>query len=333
MSMETAMEMTTLAWQGGAHPGRRMKLGLTVALSEGDHDGRTVRWSDVHALARGAEAAGFDALWMPDHLLARLPNKPEQGCWEVFTLLGALAASTSRLLLGPLVASTSFRSPALLAKMAAGLDEISGGRFILGVGAGWHEPEYAAFGYPFDHLADRFEEALQIIVPLLREGRVDFAGRYYTARDCVLRPRGPSRQGPPIWIGAKKPRMLRLAARYADGFNSFWHARPEDALSRFAALRAACDEQGRDPAGIQLSASTLVHVLAAGETADDGEQGTIGTAEEVAEVLAGFAEIGTQHLAVILKPADVRGVERFARVIELLDRWAAPAQGDVAAQG
>jgi probable F420-dependent oxidoreductase len=319
------MEMATLAWQGGVHPSRRMKLGLTVALSEGDHDGRTARWSDVRALAQAAEAAGFDALWMPDHLLARLPNKPEQGCWEVFTLLGALAASTNRLLLGTLVAATSFRNPALLAKMAAGLDEISGGRFVLGVGAGWHEPEYAAFGYPFDHLADRFEEALEIIVPLLREGHVDFAGRYYAVRDCALRPRGPSRQGPPIWIGAKKPRMLRLAARYADGFNSFWHARPEDALARFAALRAACAEQGRDPASIQLSASTLVHVLAAGETPDADEQGIVGTPDAVTEALAGFAEIGTQHLAVILKPADERGVERFAQVIEWLDRRLDPA--------
>lgn len=314
------MATTTLAWQGGTHSGRRMKLGLTVALSEGDHDGRTPRWSDMHALAQAAEAAGFDAFWMPDHLLARLPNNPEQGCWEVFTLLGALAASTSRLLLGPLVACASFRNPGLLAKMAAGLDEISGGRFILGLGAGWHEPEYAAFGYPFDHLADRFEEALQVIVPLLREGYVDFAGQYCSARDCFLRPQGPSRQGPPIWIGAKKPRMLRLAARYADGFNSFWHAQPEEARARFDALRAACAEEGRDPAAIQLSASTLVHVLADGETPEDGEQGTVGTAEAVAEALAGFAEVGTQHLAVILKPADVRGVERFARVIELLDR-------------
>jgi probable F420-dependent oxidoreductase len=316
MEQETA----TLAWQGGPHPGRRMKFGLTVALSEGDHDGRTPRWHDVLAVARAAEAAGFDALWMPDHLLARLSDKPEQGCWEVFTFLGALAASTTRLLLGPLVAATSFRNPALLAKMATGLDEVSGGRFVLGVGAGWHEPEYAAFNYPFDHLADRFEEALQILVPLLREGRVDFAGRYYAARDCTLRPRRLSPHGPPIWIGANKPRMLRLAARYADGYNSFWHARPEDALPRFAALREACAEQGRDPASIQLSVSTLVHVLAAGDTPEDGDKGTIGPAEAVAEALAGFAEIGVQHLAVILKPADVRGVERFARVIELLDR-------------
>jgi probable F420-dependent oxidoreductase len=319
------METETLAWQGGAHPGRRMKLGLTVALSEGDYDGGTPRWHDVRALGRAAEAVGFDALWMPDHLLARLPDKPEQGCWEVFTFLSALAASTSRLLLGPLVASTSFRNPALLAKMAAGLDEVSDGRFILGVGAGWHEPEYTAFSYPFDHLADRFEEALRILAPLLREGYVDFAGEYYAARDCALKPRGPSRRGPPIWIGATKPRMLRLAARYADGFNSFWHARAHDAVPRFDALRAACAEQGRDPAEIQLSASTIIHVLAGGEIAEEGERGVIGTAEEVAEALAGFAAIGTQHLAVILKPDDERGVERFARVIELLDAHGASA--------
>jgi alkanesulfonate monooxygenase SsuD/methylene tetrahydromethanopterin reductase-like flavin-dependent oxidoreductase (luciferase family) len=100
--------------------------------------------------------------------------------------------------------------------MAVTLDEVSGGRFILGIGAGWNEPEFRAFGLPFDRRVDRFEEALQIIVPLLREGRVDFQGRYYSARDCELAPRGPRSGGPPVVIGAQQPRMLRLAARYAD---------------------------------------------------------------------------------------------------------------------
>ncbi len=115
---------------------------------------------------------------------------------------------------------TKFRNPAILAKMAATLDAISGGRLILGLGAGWHAPEFEAFGIPFDHRVDRFEEALQIIVPLLHTGQVDFQGRYYRTPNCELRPRGPRASGPQILIGAAGPRMLRLAARYADAWNT-----------------------------------------------------------------------------------------------------------------
>jgi alkanesulfonate monooxygenase SsuD/methylene tetrahydromethanopterin reductase-like flavin-dependent oxidoreductase (luciferase family) len=308
------------ASSGDSHPDRRMKVGLTVSMAEGDFNGGTVRYRDLEALAQEAEQTGLHSFWVPDHLLARLPETPERGCWEAFTFLSALAVRTQRILLGPMVAATSFRNPGLVAKMAVGLDELSDGRFILGLGAGWHEAEYTAFGFPFDHRAARFEEALQIIVPLLREGRVDFAGQYYSARECILRPRGPSRAGPPIWMGATKPRLLRQTARFADGFNSFWHARPEDAALRLDALRAACAEVGRDPDSILFSVSTLAHVLAPGEAPNADEKGIVGPAEEVAERLAGFAAIGTHHLLVVLTPADLGGLKRFARVVELLDR-------------
>jgi probable F420-dependent oxidoreductase len=309
----------TPAWSGGPHPNRRMKLGVIMGLGEGDFDGGTARYRDVLAMAQAAEQAGLDSFWLPDHLVARMPNEPEQGVWEVFTFLSALAVQTKDILLGPLVACTSFRNPGMLAKIAAGLDELSQGRFILGLGAGWHEPEYTAFGYPFDHRAARFEEALQVIVPLLREGQVDFAGQYYSARDCFLRPRGPSPKGPPIWIGAAGPRMLRLTARYADGINTVWHPQPERAAARLEEFRTACAEVGRDPATVQLTVGTMAHVLAPGESPKEDEKGAIGTAEEVAEALARFAAIGTQHLVIIAEPSNVRGVERLARVVELLD--------------
>ena len=131
--------------------------------------------------------------------------------------------TTSRIELGPFVACNSFRNPALLAKMAVTLDEVSDGRLVLGIGAGWHEPEYHAFGYPYDDRVGRFEEALQIIAPLLREGRVDFEGRYCQARDCEIAPRGPRPAGPPILIGAQRPRMMRLAARFADIYDTDFH--------------------------------------------------------------------------------------------------------------
>jgi alkanesulfonate monooxygenase SsuD/methylene tetrahydromethanopterin reductase-like flavin-dependent oxidoreductase (luciferase family) len=318
-------EGNTPAWHGGPHPDRRMKLGVILPMGEGDLDGRTVRYSDLLALAQAAEQAGLDSVWLADHLLARMPDEPEQGVWEVFTFLSALAVQTQHILLGPLVACTSFRAPGLLAKMAVGLDELSGGRSILGLGAGWHEPEYTAFGYPFDHRAARFEEALEIIVPLLREGQIDFQGQYYSARNGFLRPRGPSLKGPPIWIGAFKPRMLHLAARHADGFNTVWHEWPAGAVPHLDAFRQACADVGRDPASAELTVGTFADLLAPGEASKndarkDDEKHIAGSAEEVAEALAGFADIGTQHLIVILDPPDLRGIERFARVVELLDR-------------
>src|SRR5919202_5050441 len=211
----------------------RLKLGLLMRNGEmRTHPGRLIRWSELREMAWTAEAVGIDTLFAADHLLFRhsppvvMRAGETSSIWEAWTVLSALAEVTERVTLGPLVACTGFRNPALLAKMADTLDEVSDGRLILGLGAGWHQPEYDAFGYPFDHLAGRFEEALGIIVPLLREGEVDFVGRYYTARECVLRPRGPRPAGPPIWIGACGPRMVRLAARYADVFNSVWHASP-----------------------------------------------------------------------------------------------------------
>ena len=171
--------------------GERMKIGVMPSLGENDYgaeapNGRTPRFSDIKAMAQLAEDVGVDSFWLADHLLYKTPDTPVSGQWEVFTFMSGVAAVTKRIQIGPLVACTSFRNPALLAKMADALDEISDGRFILGLGAGWHQPEYDAFGYPFDHKASRFEEALKIILPLLKEGKVDFKGEYYEARECLI---------------------------------------------------------------------------------------------------------------------------------------------------
>jgi probable F420-dependent oxidoreductase len=303
----------------------RMKIGVMPSLGENDMgadapNGQTPRFSDIRQMAQVAEEVGFDSYWLADHLLYRMPDTPVSGQWEVFTFLSGVAATTKRIQLGPLVACTSFRNPALLAKMADALDEISEGRFILGLGAGWHQPEYDAFGYPFDHKASRFEEALKIILPLLREGKVDFTGEYYAAHECEMHPRGPSHSGPPIWIGAHQPRMLRLVAQYADAFNTVWHRTPEKVEAAWQPMLAACQEVGRDPATLTLTAGTFARILAPGETRPEGETGICGEADEVAEAISGFAKVGVKHLVVIVSPGDVTGIERFGAVIERLHK-------------
>lgn len=295
----------------------RMKLGLVLDIDEGSLQGKTPTFRDLKAMAQAAERVGLDSLWLADHLIFRFPGQEEKGTREAFTMLSALAAVTERITLGPLVACTSFRHPAMLAKMTDTLDEISGGRFILGLGAGWHQPEYKAFGYPFDHLAARFEEALQVIVPLLREGHVDFQGQYYSVSNCVLRPRGPSPSGPSILIGARRPRMLRLVAKYADAWNTVWHVDPLVVKERYAEFKEICTSVGRDPASIELTAGTIVR-LSSSVGEDPAEKVISGTPEEIAHKLQGFADVGVTHLMVVLDPSSVEIIEQFGRVAELL---------------
>ncbi|MEO8972473.1 MAG: LLM class flavin-dependent oxidoreductase [Ktedonobacteraceae bacterium] len=299
---------------------QRMKLGLMLGIDEGSLEGKTPTFRDLKEMAQAAERVGLDSLWLADHLIARFPGEGEQGTWEAFTLLSALAAVTERITIGPLVACTSFRNPALLAKMADTLDEISGGRFVLGLGAGWHQPEYDAFGYPFDHLAARFDEALQIIVPLLREGHVDFQGQYYSARNCVLRPRGPSPSGPSILIGARRPRMLRLVARYADAWNTVWHEDPLVVKERYAEFKEICTSVGRDPATIELTAGTIVKFSQSAEE-NPIQKAISGTPAEIAHQLQGFADVGVTHLMVVPEPSSVASIEQFGRVVELMHNF------------
>ena len=240
-------------------------------------------------------------------------------------MLAALAAATTRVELGPLVICTPFRNPALLAKMASTVDEISGGRLVLGLGAGWAESEFRAFGVPFDHRVDRFEEAIQIIAGLRRDGRVDFDGIYYQAHDCQLRPAGPRRHGPPIMVGTSGSRMLALTSRYADGWNADFGSTPESIRSLNAAVDAACQQASRDPATLERSASLMVDVAGHGYpgdywVADDRVgQALSGSTEELASALRAYANAGIAHVQVWLDPNTVAGVEAFAPVLALLD--------------
>ena len=311
---------------------RPLKVGIFLPHLEREFAGTTPRWTDILAIAQRAEALGFDSLWIADHFLyPPLPGTSERlGTWECWTMLAALAATTTRIELGSLVCCTSFRNPALLAKMADTVDEISGGRLILGLGAGWNELEFSAFGYPYDHRASRFEEALTIIHGLLREGHVDFAGNYYQARNCELRPRGPRPHGPPIMVGTTAPRLLRVAARYADSVNGWsidFNNHPIGIPLVRAEVDAACLEIGRDPATLERSAAVQVHFNGAaphptgypGWSAGDPPP-LAGAPDELAEIFRAYAREGMAHVQVWTDPANLSGLEALAVVLEILDR-------------
>lgn len=289
-----------------------------MPIGEGEIAGRTATYAELRETALAAEAGGLDSVWVYDHLLFRFAGQPTTGIHEAWSMLAALAADTRRVELGTLVMAVPFRNPAVLAKMAATVDEISGGRLILGIGAGWHEPEFDAFGIPFDHRVSRFEEALQIIVPLLRTGHANFAGRYHAAEDAVLLPRGPRPAGPPILIAARGPRMLRLAARHADAWNAAWFGDVSQSRQRVGELRQALADAGRDPASMSITAGINVvfpHLLAEGD--EPPERAHRGTPAEVAPGLRAYADEGIDHLIAAVTPSTPAAMDALAEAARL----------------
>ncbi|MEZ4561843.1 MAG: LLM class flavin-dependent oxidoreductase [Thermomicrobiales bacterium] len=275
-------------------------------------------WALV-AKAKLAIEIGFDMVWIPDHFMIDLdPAAAPRGPWEAWTTMAGLAAALPGVPLGPMVACTSFHNPGSIAKMAEVIDSITQGNFVLGLGCGWHRPEYEMFGLPFDRRVDRFEEALHIITGLTRTGVADLDGHFYRARQARNLPRGPRWQegGPPILLGAKGPRMLRLTARYADAWNSDWLAKPEDIQPMMAELDKACAEVGRDPASLIRTSSTRFSF-----DADAGDPILVrGTPAEMAATLHAYARLGMRQHLVSVDPRTMENFERFAKVIEIFDR-------------
>jgi alkanesulfonate monooxygenase SsuD/methylene tetrahydromethanopterin reductase-like flavin-dependent oxidoreductase (luciferase family) len=302
---------------------RPLKVGVQLPEVE-----RVVRWPEQLAMARAIEAVGFDGVWVGDHLLYRWPGIAEaRGPWECWTMLAAIAAVTSRITLGPLVASTSFHAPAMLAKQAATVDEISGGRLILGLGAGWNETEYRAFGFPFDHRISRFEEAFTIIRTLLREGSIDFDGVYYQARDCELQPRSVRPGGPPILLGSRGPRMLAIGIPYIDAWNA-WYNDTGNRATGVAPLRETVDvaarAAGRDPAEIERTVAVLVQMPGgtgrfAGNYTASRIPALAGPPEVMADELRAYARAGIGAVQLVLDPITEASIEAFGPVLELLD--------------
>ena len=298
-------------------PGRTFGLGLNLPYVEGAMDGRTPRWTDILAMAQTAESIGFDAIWVSDHVGFGDPAGDWQGAWESWTLLSALAASTSRVALGNYVLAVPFRNPALVAKMAETLDEISGGRVILGLGAGWNEPEFTSYGVPFDDRFRRFADGLRIITQMLRDGSSTHDGRTIRTRNARVQPRGPRPNGLPVMVGANGPRMLRLTAELADHWNGGLRS-IDEVPAQVDALDAACREVGRDARTLSRSIEVLVRTSAAREDAPPEQREIRGEPEAIASRLRAFVDLGLDHLQIQLRPNSLAGVEAFAPVIERL---------------
>ena len=302
---------------------RPLKVGVQLPEVE-----REVRWPELLDMIRTIEDLGFDSIWLGEHLLYRWPDLEPRGPWEAWSTLAAIGAVTNRVEFGPLVACTSFHNPALLAKQAVTIDEISGGRLVLGLGAGWNETEFRAFGYPCDHRVDRFEEAFTIIRGLLRDGAVDFEGRFYAARDCELLPRGPRPGSLPLLIGSNGPRMLRITMADADAWNS-WFADFGNRPLGIGRLRdivdAACRDVGRDPTEVSRTVAVMVQLPGGtgrvqGNYAKDPPLPLEHSPAGLAEVLLGFAAEGIEHVQLVLDPITTDAIRAVGAVLTELDR-------------
>jgi len=295
-----------------------VKVGLLIYLANDRKSNSKRPYSTIRAIVQQAESDGFDSIWLPDHLMYRSPDGPTRGTWECWTLLAALAEATQRVEIGTMVLCNSLRNPAILAKMATAADEVSQGRLILGIGAGWNEPEYQSFGLPFDRRVGRLDEALQILRPMLRDGHVDFEGQYYQARDCDDVPRGPRPQGPPLMVGGEGPRMIRLAAQYGDMWNIGYMGAPETMAGPFAKFETACRQVGRDPATIDVTSLIGLWFPELGaEKPVFFDDPLTGTVSELAAVMRGYEELGVQHIIFQYHPYTPEARQRLTEAVQL----------------
>jgi probable F420-dependent oxidoreductase len=326
-----------------------MRLGLALPHYDTSLAGRPASWSGVRDAALIAEQAGFDSVWVSDHLFldwSKYGGSAEpRGSLECWVTMSALAAVTSKVRIGSLALCNDLRNPALVAKMAATLDTLSGGRLELGIGAGWYEPEFRAAGIPFDPPGTRIarlEEAAEIIRRLLDGEELIFKGQHYTIDGAVCHPGPAQKPHPPIWIGGKGDRLLATAARAADGWNFSWVGSIDTYSERAAAADRACEMAGRDPA--TLRRSTGAYVLVGRDDADvnrrferlvdrtpDGvllvdnraralsfdefrDKGVAGTPDYVVDQLGRLQELGAEEVIVSLgalpfQVADLEDIE------------------------
>jgi probable F420-dependent oxidoreductase len=273
---------------------------------------REVRWPEYLAMAQAAEAAGFDSVWVGDHLVYRDDGRPERGPWEAWTTLAGIAATTERVQLGPLVACAAFHAPAMLAKQAATVDEIAGGRLVLALGAGWNETEFRAFGFPFERRASRFEESFEVIRRLVAGEHVTFAGDHVQVDDAVLLP-SPARR-PRLMVGSTGPRVLRAALPHVDAWNTWfdWYGNaPDGFAARNAEIDAIAREVGREPASIERSACLLVALDAttAERPVDPGAPPVTGSAASIVRTIEALADAGADEVILVVDPITEASIE------------------------
>jgi probable F420-dependent oxidoreductase len=283
---------------------------------------REVRWPEYIAMARAAERVGFDSVWVGDHLLYRGDGRPERGPWEAWTTLAAIAQATDRVELGPLVACAGFHAPAMLAKQAATVDEISAGRLVLALGAGWNEPEFRAFGFPFDRRASRFEESFDVIRRLVAGERVTFHGAHVRVDDAVLLP-VPARR-PRLMIGSTGPRVLTAALPHVDAWNTWfdWYGNtPDGFAARVAEIDAVARDVGRDPGEIERSACLLVALDASTQErpADPGAPPVMGPPAAIAEAIDAMGRAGANEVILVVDPITEASIETLGATLQALD--------------
>lgn len=288
---------------------------------------REVRWEEQVAIAIAAEEVGFDSLWVGDHLLFDTDTAGRRGPWEAWTQLAAIAQATERIEIGPLVAATAFHTPPMLAKLAVTVDEISGGRLVLGLGAGWNRAEFDAFGFPYDHRVSRFEEAFHIIRRLVAGERVTHHGRFYDVVDSEILPLGPRPEGPPLMIGSRGPRMLAITLPFVNAWNAWWKwfdNDPQQLAALVDRVRIAARDVGRDPGGIEMTAAVLVAMpTATGERGGrplDPSNAVTGSPRAMAARLEEFADAGVAHIQLVVDPIDEVSVRTLGEVVDLVKR-------------
>ena len=300
---------------------RPLKVGVQLPEVE-----RVVHWPELAEMAQLAERIGLDSVWVGDHLIYRDDGQEARGPWEAWSLLAALAAVTERVEIGPLVASTSFHNPAMIAKKAATIEEVSGGRLILGLGAGWNKAEYDAYGFPYDHRVSRFEEAFTIIRELLTTGRSDAQGAYYALDRGELLPRGPRPEGPPLMVGSIGERMLGITLPHVAAWNAWgpWFGNTVDGYRELhATIDGHCRRVGRDPSSVERTVALIVALpgaLGRGSSVSGERFAPLdGHPQSLAPALRSFAEAGVGHVQLVLDPITIDSIAALEPTLAALD--------------